>query len=215
MRYLSFFNHFVLKYGYDRRGKIYGQGLKGLKIISPTRRPLKQMLQQLKVNLKDTERPEDINVQFGNFYLWLFNHYAAIRAKKRAWISKEIAYARHADELFAMIPNAKLIIMVRDGRDAALSMFAKKWAPTVRDSIDMWRSFTEMTLRALDGCPVDRYKLVQYEELVSDFPRVFNDILTFFGVPSPSPDIDKFFFGNDGTPKSGKFGPVEKRNERR
>ena len=45
------------------------------------------------------------------------------------WGGKTPDYAMHAPELFELFPDAKLIHIIRDGRDVALSLFNLNWGP--------------------------------------------------------------------------------------
>jgi hypothetical protein len=177
--YVSYFRDFVLKRAYFRNRRMRG-GLRGLCDLLP-QRGVKIALDQLQEELGDVRRLEECQLAFGRFYLWLFNFRSAIAGRNR-WISKEPSYGRRADQLFAMIPNARLVVMARDGRDTALAMFRDGRHPTVRDAIGRWRSFTKMALKAVEQCPPRQYLMVRYEDLVLSFPEKINEIFNFFDI---------------------------------
>jgi len=179
MLYMNYFRNFVLRRAYFRNRRMRG-GLRGLCDLLP-QRGVKIALDHLQKELCDVRSLEECQLAFGRFYLWLFNFRSAIADRKR-WISKEPPYGRRADQLFAMVPNAKLIVMARDGRDTALAMFRDGRHPTVRDAINLWRSFTNMALKAQEQCPSTQYLVVRYEDLVLSFPEKINEIFNFFDI---------------------------------
>jgi hypothetical protein len=183
--YLKYFKDFILTEGFGRY-KIYG-GKPGFGLFDLLpKRGIKLAFNLLKKELESASTFEEIQAKFGNFYLSLFNHYSAISSNGSPWISKEPSYGRHANELFNLIPNAKLVIMVRDGRDTALSMYEKGWQPTVKKSIDRWRTFANMTLKALEDSPEDQYLLVNYSDLIYNFSELLYSIFDFLDLPDPN-----------------------------
>lgn len=148
------------------------------------RRVVKAALDGLEERLDEARRLEEIQRCFGDFYLWLFNAHARLVAGGRPWISKEPPYGRNADQLFRMIPHGRLVVLVRDGRDVALSMHERAWHPTVRHAMDRWRHFAEMTVRALERCPDDRHLVVRYRDLVLNFRSCTRAITEFLELPN-------------------------------
>ncbi|GAG46266.1 unnamed protein product, partial [marine sediment metagenome] len=115
-QYIKYFRKFMLTNAYLRSSKMMGSpGLNGLSDLLPVR-GLKIALNEIEQRLSKAKKYEQIRQIFGDFYLWLFNYHACIVDNGKPWISKEPPYARHADQLFSMIPNARLLIMARDGR---------------------------------------------------------------------------------------------------
>jgi hypothetical protein len=108
------------------------------------------------------------------------------------WISKEPGYGRHVKELYDMIPDCRVVILARDGRDTALSMAKNGWCNgEVRQCIDRWRLFTQMTLDALELVPSENYLLINYEDLILDFNQKIRQILDFYGINLPQSVIDE------------------------
>lgn len=188
-QYIKYFRKFILTNAYLRSSKMMGApGLNGLSDLLPIC-GLRKALNEMETRLSEAKKYEQIRQIFGEFYLWLFNYHACIVDNGKPWISKEPPYARHADQLFAMIPNAKLLIMARDGRDSAISMATGGWHPDIQTAIDRWRYFTDMTLNAMKACPKKQYLVVRYEDLVTNFQQELPRIFEFFELDKASVDI--------------------------
>jgi len=87
--------------------------------------------------------------------------------------------------LLRMVPSGRLVVLVRDGRDVALSMHRVRWHRTVTDAMERWRHFTTLTARALEQCPADRVWVVRYDELIREFDTKLPEICEFLDVPVP------------------------------
>lgn len=179
--YRRYFRDFVLHRAYFIRRNLDGTML-GLCDLVP-RRVVASALDALDDRLEEARKPEEIQRCFGDFYLWLFNAHAELVAGGRPWISKEPPYGRNADQLFGMIPGARLVVLVRDGRDVALSMHERGWHPTVRHAMDRWRHYAKRTIRALEDSPEGRWRLLRYRELVTDFGNRLGEVADALDLP--------------------------------
>ena len=192
-RRAAYVDHFLSQmrtYAFRRR-KVYGAGMRGLIEYVP-RRAIHMAGEALAADLPGLTSFEEITRRFGDFYLHLLNYHAAlIHGGPSGWISKEPPYGRHADELLALVPNGKLVILARDGRASALSMYRRRWMDSVRGCMERWGTFAEMTLRALDNAPADRVLLLRYEDMVRDFETNLSRVHEFFALPEP--DFDRIY----------------------
>ncbi len=100
----------------------------------------------------------------------------------------------HLEEDLAVLPNAAVVHLIRDGRDVACSLqrasgreWGRGWAPThVDGAAALWREVVETARRARDR--TDRYLEVCYEQLHSaDAARVLTDLYRLCGE---EPDED-------------------------
>jgi hypothetical protein len=182
--YLDYFLKQMKRYAFQRR-RMYGAGMRGLSDYVPER-ALVVAGQRLKEDLSGQTQLAGISRSFGNFYVHLLNYHAAIvRGGASSWVSKEPPYGRHADELFCMVPEGKLVVLLRDGRASALSMYKRRWMDSVRACMERWGTFAEMTLEAVERSPSDRVLLVRYEDLVRDFKAQLSQIHRFLDLPAP------------------------------
>ncbi|MGI8606083.1 MAG: sulfotransferase family protein [Gaiellaceae bacterium] len=99
-----------------------------------------------------------------------FRAYASLAGKSR-WGDKTPAYLRHVDELLEIWPDARVIVLVRDGRDVALSIMglpfgpnnvwaaARSWAAGIRRGQEAERRYPGQVLT------------LRYEDLASEPKR--------------------------------------------
>lgn len=123
--YLRYFYKFVTNEAFDRK-KIYGQGLRGFRNLVP-RRAIKLAFNALENKLREAQSLQSCNLCFGNFYSRLLNLHSLLQRNTLRWISKEPPYGRHIKDLYDLIPDCRVVVMVRDGRDTALSMAQRGW----------------------------------------------------------------------------------------
>jgi hypothetical protein len=185
--YLDYFLRQMRTYAFRRR-RIYGAGMRGLIEYVPGR-AIHMAGEALAADLPGLGSFEEITRRFGDFYQHLLNYHAAlIHGAPSGWISKEPPYGRHADELLALVPNGRLVVLARDGRASALSMYRRRWMDSVRGCMERWGTFAEMTLRALEKAPADQVLLLRYEDMVRDFETNLSRIHKFFELPAPAFD---------------------------
>jgi hypothetical protein len=127
---------------------------------------------------------------------------AVLEAGTVEWVSKEPPYGRHAGELYDLIPDCRLVIMLRDGRDTALSMARKGWQrDDLQACIDRWRLFSEMTLESVGRVPESNVLLLRYEDLLDDAAENLERVLGFFGYDDVALDpsrLERPLGGNAG-----------------
>ena len=152
-------------------------------------------------SLHETERV------WGDLYAALFDRGAEARGK-RLWVEKTPKNSLFAEHLYSMLPGMRLINVVRDGRDVALSMQNVVWGEKdLVKALDWWAEELDATMRALDGLPESAVLTIRYEDLVSEPDAVMADIAGFLGVP-PVYDLD-IFVSSVGRWKSDMPAPVQ------
>ncbi len=181
--FLNYFYKYAKTFAYNRR-LVYGAGLKGFKSIVP-KRAIKLAFSILREDLRKYHTLEDFNKCFGMLYSNILNYHALLRTGTLNWINKEPGYGRYITDLYNMIPDCKVVVLTRDGRDTALSMVKRGWynSNLIR-CVDVWKMFAEMTLKGLSKVPSPNYLLIKYEDLISDFKNVMIEILRFYGLDS-------------------------------
>jgi hypothetical protein len=106
------------------------------------------------------------------------------RSGKRRWGDKTPSYTADSDVLWRLFPDCKIVHLVRDGRDVALSMRAISWG--TRNMIRLaedWR--WKVTICHKVGLVLgdDYYLMVRYEDLVRDTESMLRRICAFLGEP--------------------------------
>jgi len=133
-------------------------------------------------------RPE---TRTGEAIAAIFAAYAASEGKPR-WGDKTPMYMRHLPLLERLFPSAQYVHLIRDGRDAALSLlrmpegtFTRTWAhpDTPADFACLWR--TEVAAARALGRRVgsSRYLEVRYEDLIDGMEAVVERICKFARLP--------------------------------
>jgi len=96
-----------------------------------------------------------------------FVAYAAREGKTR-WGDKTPAYIGHVDRIAAVWPEGRFVVLVRDGRDVALSVMSVPFGPNnVWAAARSWATAIRQGREAADRYP-DRVVTVRYEDLVTD-----------------------------------------------
>jgi LPS sulfotransferase NodH len=127
----------------------------------------------------------------------------ALDAKPGATIllDKHPGYSRHVEHIDLLVPNAKFIHVIRDGRDVAVSLlaaseeWAKLWAPKdIRSAAVFWKA---LVLEARKAQPyTQRYMELRYEDLFSNGIGVLKDLFEFIGAPIDDEDVKSIFNSN-------------------
>lgn len=178
--FLEEFGTFVAR-GSGRRAR-YGAGPAGIRAALP-RRTIRMALDLLEREALEARTLEECHHCFGRFYGRLLNAYALLHGGTPRWISKEPPYAKFADFLYLLIPEARLVVLVRDGRDTALSMARKGWEDgEIRACIDRWRALSEVALEAMARVPDRDLLPIRYEDMVADLEGEVERVLRFFGM---------------------------------
>ena len=110
-----------------------------------------------------------------------FAAYAAERGKPR-WGDKTPLYVQHLDEVRRVFPDSRIVVLVRDGRDVALSLQTVPFGPgNIWGAARMWRSAVEAGERAAATWP-ESVLTVRYEDLVEAPERVTREVCGFAGI---------------------------------
>jgi len=151
---------------------------------------LEKELSRLDALLEATSLRE-IEIVWGRLYASLFD-YSCKEKGKEYWVEKTPRNSFYADYLYSILPGMKLINIVRDGRDVALSMHNVLWGQKdYIKALDWWAEEIEQTERVLESLPDHAALTVRYEDLVTDPEVTMGHIAEFLGV-TPAYDLDIF-----------------------
>jgi hypothetical protein len=103
----------------------------------------------------------------------------AARFNKPLWGDKTPLYGRHAYAIARLLPEARFIHVIRDGRDVALSLRTMWFAPSRR--VDALAGYWARELRRArhQGKRLKYYTEIRYEALVRNPERVLRDVCQF------------------------------------
>ncbi len=143
------------------------------------------------------------------------SHGQSIIVKQTPW------YGQHLDELGRLFPGMKVIHMIRDGRDVAVSFSRTPWwSRDVKENIERWE---REILRIHEYCAAhpDRCLEVRYEDIVEEpeagMKKILNHLDCRFeaGILSPDRLVDyaPMFRGDLGKLQSRTFHGWNRRTE--
>ena len=127
---------------------------------------------------------------------------------KPHWGNKKPSYALHLSELEAIIPHAKTVHIIRDGRDVVLSMrrssrllVEKNWYFAASD----WVEHVRLGRRTGQVLGPERYMEIKYETLLTDPITVFQQLLEFTGARDAREQLEKVKGGIHAKIRGGNF----------
>jgi hypothetical protein len=106
----------------------------------------------------------------------------AEREGKSRWGDKTPGYVREMHRIQSVLPEARFIHLIRDGRDVALSVLGMNWGPsTVPEAAFRWK---KRILRAREQAPrIGHYVEIRYEDLVRDTEATLRRVCEFTDLP--------------------------------
>lgn len=114
-------------------------------------------------------------------------------------VLEKCPYGPHAGLIVRLLPRARFIHLLRDGRDVVASMlrasrgWGRDWAPASAGAgITRWRAHVEAA-RGIARL-TDRYTEVRYEDLASaEGPTILGSLFTFSGVESDASTCQEIY----------------------
>lgn len=107
-------------------------------------------------------------------------------------LDKHPGYSAYVEDIKGLVPNARFIHMIRDGRDVAVSMIAAKaqigyGARTIEEGAAAWRYHVEQARKARQYR--DQYLEVRYEDLSTAGVDTLKSVFDFCGLQSSVEEI--------------------------
>jgi len=114
--------------------------------------------------------------------------YAEKQGKTR-WGDKTPGYLRYMRRIEWVLPEARFIHLIRDGRDVALSVLPMNWGPeTIIEAAELW--VERVTLARENGTTVQHYMEVKYEDLIADTETELRRVSDFLELPWDAAVLD-------------------------
>jgi hypothetical protein len=112
----------------------------------------------------------------------------------RYFIESTPVNCMHSHNITKLLPGARFINMIRDGRDVALSVSKEKWGPNeAYGALQWWGNRVLLAHQSLAQIPADQRVDIRLEELIQfDRQGQYEKILTFLGVSDSAP-MREFF----------------------
>jgi hypothetical protein len=125
----------------------------------------------------DAIEPFNLSDALRGFY----SLYAEKQGKSR-WGDKTPGYLRYMRRIEWVLPEARFIHLIRDGRDVALSVLPMNWGPsTITEAAELW--VERVTLARENGRTVNHYMEIKYEDLITDTEPILRDVASFLELP--------------------------------
>jgi hypothetical protein len=98
-------------------------------------------------------------------------------------------HVHSVDVISAVYPDARLIHIIRDGRDVARSVIAREWgADSIAVAAAEWR---DAVRAARENAPPDRYHEVRYEDVLADPRSAIAQLYTWLELDFGDADMDR------------------------
>jgi hypothetical protein len=98
-------------------------------------------------------------------------------------------HVRHLPLIGQIYPDARVVHIVRDGRDVARSLLNQTWGPsTMEEAAEEWRSAIEAARAAAPG--LAHYREVRYEAFHADPERELGALASWLGLSFSPADIE-------------------------
>jgi hypothetical protein len=110
-----------------------------------------------------------------------FRAYAARFGKER-WGDKTPHYVHHVDQILGVWPDARFVILVRDGRDVALSVARMPFGPNNAWAAASWWARGIRAGERAQAAHPDHVRTVRYEDLASRPRELVPPICEFLGL---------------------------------
>jgi hypothetical protein len=107
-------------------------------------------------------------------------------------LDKHPGYSLYVDDIHRILPEARFIHVLRDGRDVAVSMIAARrragFGPgTIPDAARLWKQSVLGAKHA--GQYEGRYLEVRYEQMLADGEDILSQVLDFCGLSSSAQEV--------------------------
>jgi LPS sulfotransferase NodH len=176
-----------------------------LKLFRRTRRGQRRHLQRISEDLHVELPIPRRRLTVGAAGRALFDQIAA-RYLERAGRGGDILFGekspvhqRRLDVLRQLFPDAKIVLIFRDGRDVALSLSQMPWmSKDLYINFAVWVHYWRIQSRAVAG-GIGGLLTIRYESLVADPVSELGKVLSFLGLPS-EPQVWEGAGNRDGVP---------------
>jgi sulfotransferase family protein len=117
----------------------------------------------------------------------------AHRAGKPSWVEMTPINIMQGALLSSVLPDAKFLHIMRDGRDTVCSLVARNWLPSIEDAIEWWGPRRTKTLLGAASIPADRVHTLTLEDLIrDDRDATYQGLLDFLAIDD-EPEMRSFF----------------------
>lgn len=117
----------------------------------------------------------------------------AVAAGKDGWVEMTPRTVQSSRVLYAVFPEMRLVNMVRDGRDVAVSLVARNWVADLSKGLDWWETRMARSYAFLSKIPAEAVMSVNFEDLVLHRrEETYARLLEFVGI-NDEPELHLWF----------------------
>jgi hypothetical protein len=128
----------------------------------------------------------------GDFVKQVYRRVQARKPDATHVLDKNPGYSLHVEDIHRILPEARFVHVLRDGRDVALSMVAARrragfGVGTIPKAARLWK---QMVLGAREASQYQgRYLEVRYERMLTNGEEVLSEVLDFCRLPASAADV--------------------------
>ncbi len=146
---------------------------------------------------RDAVLAETPSRDFGGVVAGVLGAFARSQGKQR-WGEKSPYHAYHWGQIHSCFPGAKVLHIVRDGRDTAISLLRARQGPkTIFAAAQLWRRYLEQMERIRASCGPGSFLELHYEALLDHPEKLLREVFDFLGESFESGALE---FHLDATP---------------
>jgi hypothetical protein len=139
----------------------------------------------------------------------IYTFFAAQNGAQR-WGDKMATFTRCMPAVLQLFPDAKIVHIIRDGRDVASSILPLSFGPnTSYVAAKKWRNFVQHGLEFADTHPGQVYTL-RYEDLIDDPEKYLREICVFIDEPFSGEMLNYHKSGTKRVPRKEIHGQLNK-----
>ena len=144
----------------------------------------------------------------------VYERVAASNPQATHILDKHPGYSMCIEDINRLLPNARFIHVIRDGRDVVVSMVAARkqigfGTGSIEDSAVQWKRYVRAAQKARQYH--DRYLEVRYEDLSSSGVDTIKSIFDFCGLPASDEDMAAIVTAHQFERMKAKGQAVDKR----
>lgn len=118
-----------------------------------------------------------INNDVNQFSKWInIFKIQTIFENKSRWVEKTPRHILNIGFIKKYLPESKIIIIIRDGRDVAYSLKSKEKNSNIKDQINLW---LEYNLKAKEYWNDENVYVIKYENIIQDFEKSIKSLMFF------------------------------------
>lgn len=139
----------------------------------------------------------------------IYGFFATQRGATR-WGDKMATFRRCMPTVLELFPNARIVHLIRDGRDVASSILPLSFGPnTIYVAAKKWRNSVEHGLDFAARHP-DQVYTIRYEDLIDDPERYLRELCEFIGEPFDDAMLNYHKSGTTRVPRKEIHGQLNK-----